>query len=67
MIVIGIDIGMSGAIARVDSRTGDCDIRDLPTMLAEENNAKDRMRLSGYGIAKIILEWSEPGLSLIHI
>lgn len=61
MIVIGIDIGMSGAIARVDSRTGECDIRDLPTMLAEENNAKARMRLSGYGIAKIILEWSEPG------
>lgn len=61
MIILGIDIGMTGAIARVDSVTGQCDILDLPTMLAEENNSMKRMRLSGYGLAQIVLDWSEPG------
>lgn len=49
MILIGIDIGLSGAVAFIDSAGGACAIEDMPTVPDGE-----RQRLDGRGLADIL-------------
>lgn len=53
MIVLGIDIGLTGAIAKVTS-DGRWAIGDIPTLAAEEPSAKAKRRIDGKGLADLV-------------
>jgi hypothetical protein len=71
MIVIGIDIGVTGALTAVDSR-GSCQIRDLPTQSVEVkakagSKAMVKRRLCPVGLMRLVREFvpaGEAGLAL---
>jgi hypothetical protein len=53
MILVGIDAGLTGAAAFIDSRDGGCVVEDLPT----KNLAGDgliKRRIDGYGFALML-------------
>jgi len=53
MRVIAIDIGLTGAIASVDTR-GNSRIDDIPTLSAEEPSKQAKRRIDGAGLAEIL-------------
>lgn len=53
MIVVGIDPGLTGALAAVDSR-GTCAIDDLPTV-AMTGAGRTQRKLCGRGLAELLL------------
>tara|TARA_B100001250_G_scaffold395981_1_gene401466 strand:+ start:365 stop:880 length:516 start_codon:yes stop_codon:yes gene_type:complete len=53
MRVIAIDIGLTGAIASVDTR-GYSRIDDMPTLLAEEASKQAKRRIDGHALAQIL-------------
>ncbi len=59
MIVIGIDIGVTGALAAVDSR-GTAIVRDLPT-LEVQGKRMVRRRLDARGLMQALREIVAPG------
>lgn len=59
MIVIGIDIGVTGALAAIDSR-GSCQVRDLPTVEIPGNRVV-RRKIDARGLAALIREFVPPG------
>ena len=67
MIVLGIDIGVTGAIAAIDSR-GTCVIVDLPTFEIPGKRMV-RRRLNGRGLLDIVrglVPAGEPALAIIE-
>ena len=65
MIVIGIDIGVTGALTAVDSR-GSCQIRDLPTQEVETKakagtRAMVKRRLCPVGLMRLLREFVPAG------
>lgn len=50
MVVIGVDVGLTGAMSGIDSR-GTCDIRDMPTRRLSEKDT----RMCGRGIKANLL------------
>lgn len=61
MVTIGIDIGLTGALAAVDSR-GTCAVRDIPTTL----DGKGR-RIDGRALILILREFVAPGQSALIV
>lgn len=59
MIVVGIDPGVSGAVAAVDSR-GTCCIEDMPTV-SNEGNGRTVRKLAGYQLGQIVRRLVPPG------
>jgi hypothetical protein len=53
MIVLGIDIGLTGAIVKVCS-DGTWAIGDIPTLAAEEPSKKTKRRIDGRGLADLV-------------
>lgn len=65
MIVIGIDIGVTGALSAVDSR-GTCAVRDLPTQTVQGGSMVKR-RLCPVGLMRLLRDFvpaGEVGLAL---
>ncbi|WP_062196485.1 hypothetical protein [Caldimonas taiwanensis] len=60
MIVLAVDIGLSGALAAVDHRHT-CVVHDLVTVAAEEASTKPRRRLCGRSLAQQIRQIVPPG------
>lgn len=58
MIVLGIDPGLTGALALYDSSSGSLDIRDMPTFTLPKGKGR-RTELDLYGLAAIFDEWSK--------
>jgi hypothetical protein len=59
MVVIGIDIGLTGALAAVDSR-GTCSITDLPTLPTEGKRHVGR-RLDPRSLILLVRQFIPPG------
>lgn len=55
---IGIDPGLSGALALYNPATDDLDVRDMPTFVLPKGPRGKRTELDIYGIAQIIDAWS---------
>lgn len=67
MIVLGIDIGVTGALAAVDSR-GTCCVADLPTLVIEGKRMV-RRRLDARGLMALVRQFvpaGETALALIE-
>ena len=62
MIAVGIDLGLTGAIAYIDSLTKARGVADLPIVETAAGN-----RLHGRGILNILREWVPPGESCILV
>lgn len=66
MIVLGIDIGVTGALVAVDGR-GSCQIRDLPTQeqaktkAGKNGKAMVKRRLCPVGLMRLVREFVPPG------
>lgn len=60
MIAIGIDPGLSGAIASVDMR-GTCSISDIPTV-ADPGGGMVKRRVQGRELARLLRSMVPPGL-----
>ena len=56
MIVLGIDIGLTGAIAVIDA-TGSCQVHDLPRL----TDNSEHMRLDGYRLFNLLRNFERPG------
>lgn len=65
MIVIGIDIGVTGALAAVDTR-GSCSVVDLPTMAIEGNRVVKR-KVCAQGVRDIVLQLVRPGEAALAV
>ena len=59
MIYIGIDPGLNGAIAFLDTEKGHLSIVDMPTLEVKRNN-KAKREVSPLGLAQIIMACSNP-------
>lgn len=59
MITIGVDPGLSGAVAFIDER-GSCLVEDLPT-IALPGNGLVKRRIDGRALANLILRCTVPG------
>ena len=55
MIVIGIDPGLTGAVAAINTATGACVVHDLPTVVLEGNGLVKR-RIQGRDLARLLLQ-----------
>lgn len=65
MVVIGIDVGVTGALAAVDSR-GTCSVEDLPTMALEGKRLVKR-RIDARGLMELIRRFVPPGESAVAL
>lgn len=65
MIILGIDIGVTGAVAAVDSR-GSCQVRDLPTVEIAGNRVV-RRKIDVRGLLQIVREFVPPGEKAIAL
>jgi hypothetical protein len=63
VIVIGIDPGLTGGLATIDSRTGKCSVHDLPTTPLE-GNGLIRRRIQGRELGLLIRKLSPAGESV---
>ena len=59
VIVLGIDIGVTGAIAAVDAR-GTCSVADLPT-LEIQGKRMVRRRIDARGLMELVRQFVPPG------
>lgn len=59
MITLGVDCGLTGAVAFIDER-GACTVEDLPTV-ALPGNGMIRRRIDGRALANLILRCTIPG------
>ena len=73
MIVIGIDPGLKGAIARLDTEAGTLDVQDVPTFELKRNN-KTKREIDYHSLARLVDDMAKEAgtrivieLSLIHI
>lgn len=53
MIVIGIDPGLKGAIARLDTTAGTLDVQDVPTFELKRNN-KTKREIDYHSLARLV-------------
>ena len=65
MIVLGVDIGLTGAIAAVDS-AGTCSVHDLPTKAIGGNRQVGRC-LDARGLIMIVREIVRPGVAAMAV
>ena len=56
MLVIGIDPGLTGGLAAINSRTGECTVHDLPTTPLEGNGMVKR-RIQGLEFGMIVRKY----------
>lgn len=64
-IFVGIDPGLSGAIARLDSESGDVRIEDVPTF-EMKRNGKAKREIDYHSLARILDDMTkEPGTRII--
>lgn len=65
MIVLGIDIGVTGALAAVDS-SGTCSVADLPTVAIDGNRVVKR-KVCAVGVRDLVLHFVRPGEAAMAI
>lgn len=65
MIIVGIDIGVTGAVAALDGRGG-CDIEELPTRVIP-GGRKVKRRLDPVGLANILRRMVPPGVAAMVV
>lgn len=65
MIVLGIDIGVTGALAAVDAR-GTCSVADLPTVGVDGNRVVKR-KVSAVGVRDLVLGLTRPGDAVLAV
>lgn len=58
MLVIGIDPGLTGALALYNPATDALDVRDMPTLVLPKAGGGKRTELDLYALARILDEWA---------
>lgn len=59
MLVLGIDPGLTGALALYDPALDTLDVRDMPTFVLPKGAKGKRTELDLYGLASILDEWAK--------
>lgn len=55
---LGIDPGLSGALALFRPETGDLDVHDMPTFILPKGSKGSRTELDLYGLARLVDGWA---------
>lgn len=58
MKIVGIDPGLTGALALYDPETDVLDVRDMPTLVLPKSGGGHRTELDLYALAQIMDEWA---------
>ena len=68
MIVIGIDIGLTGALGMLDHRGGAARIADMPVMARQGKAAYVKNQVNAAGLVELLRDWTNPyDLNEIHV
>lgn len=66
MIIIGIDPGLTGGLAAINSSSGACSVHDLPTTPVEGNGLV-RRRIEGYEFGMLLRKQIPAGESVVVV
>lgn len=67
MIVIGIDPGLTGALAFIDTSSGQISIAEIPTKTRGKHGGEVQRRVDGLALARLVRERVAPGQEAVSV